>query len=125
MGLSDEPRMGDDRYKAYRARMAEKRVGLCPFGLSWPWHNIVYVRVPKCANTSLRNALEGGREEKVNQSRLRTLYAGCKVFSFVRNPWARLVCGYNAKMSRLEFAEDSAARRLRKIDRRFRSGMPF
>jgi len=91
----------------------------------WPRDNIVYVRVPKCGNTSLCNVLEGGREEKVDLSRLRTLYPGCKVFSFVRNPWSRLVSGYNGRMSRPEFAEEKPARRLRAIDRRFRPGMPF
>ena len=91
----------------------------------WPRENIVYLRVPKCGNTSLCNTLEGGREEKVDLSRLRTLYPGCKVFSFVRNPWARLVSGYKGRMSRPEFQEEKPARRLRAIDRRFRSGMPF
>lgn len=91
----------------------------------WPRENVVYVRVPKSGNTSLSNVLEDGREEKVDLSRLRSLYPGCKVFSFVRNPWARLVSGYNGKMSRPEFAQDDPARRLKKIDRRFRPGMPF
>jgi len=92
----------------------------------WPRENIVYVRVPKCGNTSLCKALEGGREKKVDLSRLRTLlYPGCKVFSFVRNPWARLVSGYKGRMSRPEFEEEKPARRLRAIDSRFRPGMPF
>lgn len=91
----------------------------------WPRDHIVYVRVPKCGNTSLSKVLKDGLEEKVDLSRLRSLYPGYKVFSFVRNPWARLVSGYNGKMSRPEFAQDDPARRLRKIDRRFRPGMCF
>ena len=91
----------------------------------WPRDNIAYLRVPKCGNTSLCNSLEGGREERVDLFRLRMLYPGCKVFSFVRNPWARLVSGYNGKMRHPECAEENPARRLRAIDRRFRPGMPF
>jgi hypothetical protein len=91
----------------------------------WSQDNIVYVRVPKSGNTSFCNVLEDGRKKIVDLSRLRVLYPGCKVFSFVRNPWARLVSGYNEKMSQPEFSNDRPARRLREIDKRFRPGMPF
>jgi len=91
------------------------------------WHrdNIVYLRVPKSGNTSMCNILEGGSKKIVDLSRLRTLYPGCKVFSFVRNPWARLVSGYNQKMSQPELSGERPAKRLREIDRRFRPGMGF
>lgn len=96
-------------------------------GRIFVWHrnNIVYVRVPKAGNTSLCNILEGGCKEIVDLSRLRALYPGCKVFSFVRNPWARLVSGYNEKMSRPELSGERPAKRLREIDKRFRAGMRF
>lgn len=88
-------------------------------------NDIVYIRVPKCANSSITKALEDGKEEKIDLARLRKLYPGSKVFSFVRNPWARLVSGYREKMSLPEFAWKNAAKRLVEIDARFRPGMPF
>ena len=90
----------------------------------WPRENIVYVRVPKSGNTSFCNALEGGRMEKVDLSRLRTIYPDCRVFSFVRNPWARLVSAYKEKINE-QYTDGKIVGRLSKINRRFRLDMPF
>lgn len=90
---------------------------------------IVYIRVPKCGNTSIVRAL-GKKviEEKIDFSELKKFYPRSKVFSFVRNPWDRLASGYADKMRVLDTPDPNVtdiAMRLTAIDERFVPGMPF
>jgi hypothetical protein len=64
----------------------------------WDSPALVYVRVPKSANTSLRKAFPGGVQHRLDLRRLATRFPGHLHFSFVRNPWARLVSVYGQKL---------------------------
>ena len=92
-------------------------------------HKIVYVRVPKSANTSLRLAFEDGRKRKVSLARLRRKYPTHLSFSFVRNPWSRLFSAWRDKIA-LEpindrYYVDGVHHGFVKLGFPFRAGMPF
>ncbi len=87
--------------------------------------DIVYVRVPRGANTSIRLAIPDAQEEKVSPSRLYKNYPNAFIFSFARNPWARLVSGYRSKLCQRNSANKAAFKKLVRLDSRFRQHMPF
>lgn len=88
-------------------------------------NDIVYVRVPRGANTSIRLAIPDAQEIKVAPSRLRKNYPNSFVFSFVRNPWARLVSGYRSKLCHHNAVNKAVFKKLVKLDSRFQLHMPF
>ncbi len=57
----------------------------------WDDPQLVYLRVPKSANTSIRRSLPGGVQRRVDIRRVARRFPRHLSFSFVRNPWARLV----------------------------------
>ncbi|MDZ7783826.1 MAG: sulfotransferase family 2 domain-containing protein [Halioglobus sp.] len=65
----------------------------------WKEHHLLYVRIPKCANTSIRNSIEGAEVQWMRNRDIRALDASWVSFSFVRNPWARLVSTFRDKAS--------------------------
>jgi hypothetical protein len=95
----------------------------------WDEHKLIYVRVPKSANSSIRKSIPDGIENRVDITQLKKLYPEYLSFSFVRNPWARLVSAYTEKI-RVEGTEEEkfvggVYRGLLALDSSFRVGMPF
>jgi hypothetical protein len=95
----------------------------------WDSHRLIYVRVPKSANSSIRKSITGGVESRVDLTRLDKLYPGYLTFSFVRNPWARMVSVYTEKIrvegtTEHKFVE-GVHRGLLEMDTGFRVGMSF
>ncbi len=95
----------------------------------WQEPRLAYLRVPKNANSSLRVALPGGRQKRLDIRRLAERYPEHLSFSFVRNPWDRLVSTYSDKI-RPEPVDDFYFARgvFRPFVRHglpFRAGMPF
>lgn len=64
----------------------------------WPQYKLLYVRLPKNGNTSIRAAIDGGEDMRLPARRVMQPEPGWQTFTFVRNPWARLVSIYNHKV---------------------------
>lgn len=64
----------------------------------WPAYRLIYVRVPKSGNTSIARAIPEGDKARICSRRLVRDYADWTTFSFVRNPYARLVSTYCQKI---------------------------
>ena len=95
----------------------------------WKRCKAVYIRVPKSANTSLRHSLGDGRERRACLALLRRRYRNHLVFSFVRNPWSRLVSTYRHKILTAPISDrnylNGVHRGFVKWSFPFRAGMPF
>lgn len=65
----------------------------------WPAYRLIYARVPKSGNTSIARAIPHGERTRVFQRSLMHEYADWTLFSFVRNPYARLVSTYCQKIT--------------------------
>lgn len=65
----------------------------------WDAHKLIYVRVPKCANTSVMKSIAGAEKRRMWSTEIMTIDPEWTTFSFVRNPWARLVSTYRDKAS--------------------------
>ena len=65
----------------------------------WEAHKLLYVRIPKCANTSIMNSIEGVEKRRMWYRDIRALDPAWTSFSFVRNPWARIVSTFRNKAS--------------------------
>ena len=65
----------------------------------WDQHKLLYVRMPKSGNVSIRRAIEDPSEQRMSQSQIARLDDGWTSFSFVRNPWSRLLSLYKQKAS--------------------------
>ena len=85
----------------------DTRVGI------WDQHKLVYIRIPKSGSTSILGANDGihtgrtCREIRMPLRQINRLDDSWTVFSFVRNPWARLVSTYTQKAG-----DQSTSRRL-------------
>jgi chondroitin 4-sulfotransferase 11 len=92
-------------------------------------YKAVYVRVPKVANTSIRHSFGDGRERRAYFAFLRFRYPEYLIFSFVRNPWSRLVSTYQHKILEEKVTDghyrDGVHRGFVKRGFPFRAGMPF
>lgn len=64
----------------------------------WNEPELVYLRVPKAANSSIRSSLPGGVQKRLDIRKLARRYPRHLSFSFVRNPWARLVSIFSEKL---------------------------
>ncbi len=95
----------------------------------WDDPALLYLRVPKSANTSIRLSIPGGRPAKVDPARLEDRYAGHLSFSFVRNPWARLVSIYVEKLRPDARSDHQFSRGVHRgflrVGLRMRADMPF
>jgi hypothetical protein len=65
----------------------------------WDQHKLLYVRIPKSGNVSIRRAIEGHSERRMSSTRIARLDEDWMTFSFVRNPWSRLLSLYKQKAS--------------------------
>jgi hypothetical protein len=65
----------------------------------WQDHKLLYVRVPKCGNTSIMNAIDGVEKRRMWAADILSLPDDWTTFSFVRNPWARIVSTFRDKAS--------------------------
>src|SRR5512134_1186259 len=95
----------------------------------WDRYKTVYVRVPKVANTSIRHSFGDGRERRACLAFLHRRYPRHLTFSFVRNPWSRLVSTYRHKILEERITNDhyenGVHRGFVKWRFPFRAGMPF
>jgi hypothetical protein len=66
---------------------------------AWDRHRLLYVRVPKCGNSSIRRSIKGGEKRRMSKSQLVRVRKDWTTFSFVRNPWDRLLSAYRQKAS--------------------------
>jgi len=94
-----------------------------------PRYRVAYLRVPKVANTSIRHALEDGRQERIDIRRLRNRYPEHLSFTFVRNPWDRLVSTWSDKIRTEKLNNANFVEGVHKgfVKRGYpmRAGMPF
>jgi hypothetical protein len=65
----------------------------------WEQHRLLYVRIPKSGNTSVLAAIDGSRSCRISAARIARMNDRWTCFSFVRNPWSRLVSTYRQKVS--------------------------
>ena len=65
----------------------------------WDEHRLLYVRVPKCGNSSIRRSIAGGEERRISKSQIVRMQQDWTTFSFVRNPWSRILSVYRHKAS--------------------------
>lgn len=102
------------------------------FGYFFAPLRVVYIDVPKVASTSIKAALQAGcpnvKPQVIPLDELRSI-DGAFVFSFVRNPWDRLVSCWSDKIRVSERTDrefcSGVYRDLLRDSRRFRGGMPF
>jgi hypothetical protein len=67
--------------------------------IAWDHHKLLYVRIPKSGNSSIRRAIDGAAERRMSQAQIAALGDDWTSFSFVRNPWSRLLSLYKQKAS--------------------------
>jgi hypothetical protein len=95
----------------------------------WKRYKAIYLRVPKVANTSIRHTFGEGEKRRVYPGFLRHRYPNHLIFSFVRNPWSRLVSTYRHKILAEKISNvhylDGVHRGFVKLGFPFRVGMPF
>ncbi|HBE91462.1 MAG TPA: hypothetical protein DDW55_02680 [Gammaproteobacteria bacterium] len=65
----------------------------------WEQHRLLYVRIPKSANSSVLAAIDGARKCRMSGGKIARMNDQWTCFSFVRNPWSRLVSSYRQKAS--------------------------
>ncbi len=92
-------------------------------------YRLVYLRVPKVANTSIRRALPDGVQERIVVRQLRQHYPDHLSFTFLRNPWDRHVSNWGEK-NRAENLNndhfiDGVHKGFVKLGFPFRAAMPF
>lgn len=81
------------RKKLKRVLSGDTRVAVCE------QHKLLYVRIPKSGNSSVLAAIPGFNERRMSSAKIAQLDDSWTSFSFVRNPWSRLVSTYNQKAS--------------------------
>jgi hypothetical protein len=95
----------------------------------WDDLRLVYLRVPKSANSSIRHSIPGGKQRRIDVQRLEQRFPGYLSFSFVRNPWARLVSIWCEKIQPEPVTDryflDGVHRGFVKCRLPMRAGMPF
>ena len=65
----------------------------------WEKHRLLYVRIPKCGNSSIRRSIEGGEKRRMSKSQIMRMQRDWTTFSFVRNPWSRVLSVYRHKLT--------------------------
>ena len=93
--------------KNHQSRIKDAYRGRCRVAM-WPQHRLLYLRLPKCGNSSIMAALPNPEQKRLRQSVLSDSFQNWITFTFVRNPWSRLVSTYKQKV-----AEGATTSRLR------------
>jgi len=65
----------------------------------WDKHRLLYVRVPKSGNSSIRRSIENGEKRRMSKTQIVKAQQEWTTFSFVRNPWARVLSAFRHKAS--------------------------
>lgn len=65
----------------------------------WDEYRLLYVRVPKSGNSSIRRSIEHGEKRRMSKAQIIKANAHWTTFSFVRNPWARVLSAFRHKAS--------------------------
>ena len=65
----------------------------------WPEHRLLYLRLPKCGNSSIIAALSNPELKRLRPAILSDSFEDWITFTFVRNPWSRLVSTYKQKVA--------------------------
>jgi hypothetical protein len=65
----------------------------------WDQYQLLYVRVPKSGNSSIRRSIEHGEKRRMSKVQIMAAQKGWTTFSFVRNPWARVLSAFRHKAS--------------------------
>lgn len=63
----------------------------------WEDSQLLYVRIPKSGNTSIRRSIDNATNDRMSSAQILKLSEDWTTFSFVRNPWSRLVSTYIEK----------------------------
>lgn len=79
-------------------RIKDSYRGKCRVAI-WPEHRLLYLRLPKCANSSIVAALPNPMLRRLRATSLSKSYDDWTTFTFVRNPWSRLVSTYRQKVA--------------------------
>jgi hypothetical protein len=95
----------------------------------WDPLRLIYLRVPKSANSSIRKSIPDGVQHRIDIRRLENRFPGYLTFSFVRNPWARFVSTFTNKVLAVPTNEgnfiDGVHDDFRTLSRDIRAGMSF
>lgn len=94
----------------------------------WKAHKLLYVRNPKCGNSSIIGSIEGAEIGRVPRCDISKISDDWITFSFVRNPWDRLVSTYRSKLSPDNKSPEQQAldlQRFRDAGMRLRPDMSF
>ncbi len=86
------------RLKKMRGRYKDARLGRCRVAI-WPEHRLLYLRLPKCGNSSVVAALPNPELRRLRSATLLSSFEDWTTFTFVRNPWSRLVSTYRQKVA--------------------------
>jgi hypothetical protein len=65
----------------------------------WDNYRLLYVRVPKSGNSTIRRSIEDGVKRRMSKAQIISLQDEWTTFSFVRNPWARVISAFSHKAS--------------------------
>jgi hypothetical protein len=85
-------------FRKQQRRIKDAYQGKCRVA-TWPTHQLLYLRLPKCGNSSVVAALPNAELGRLRPAKLSSSFEDWTTFTFVRNPWSRLVSTYRQKVA--------------------------